>query len=453
MSKEQRFNKVLQKCKEALDSIKIKFHLHFGTALGAHREKSFIKHDNDIDVAIFHKDVNTTSQVRKIQKAMEEHGFVLSSKLGNINDTFEMQFEMNDIGLDIFWIKEGSYRGKKYYIYSSYYGMCDELPKKKCIWGMRPYKTEKVNFLGKEYRVIPKKTLEDLYGKDWTTPKIYDYYEGLAGAFKGLIPDYYKPRPTNNKVAFCFLLYDTHKHSNLWTKFFSGDNYPVKNYSIYTHLKTVSDKTPQWVYDHRIRNIKTGWCEENLVMAWIKLLQEALKNKDNKYFALLSGECIPLYNFVKTYKKITSSKKSRVHIDYNAESYVNSGLLYADQWVTLTREDAKMLVKLKTSEEGKKFRKEMRKMMCEDSYCYCPDEIFPIGWFVKKYGKPSSEIFKKHIRIITSTYTYWDGKKPHPVKFNSKTLKKKKKEMCKSGALFARKFNSKAGREIAMSCK
>ncbi len=102
---------------------------------------------------------------------MEDHGFVLSAKLGNIKDTFEMQFEMNDIGLDIFWIKEGSYRGKKYYIYSSYYGACDDLPKKKCIWGMRPYKTEKINFLGKQYRVIPKKTLVDLYGKDWKIPK------------------------------------------------------------------------------------------------------------------------------------------------------------------------------------------------------------------------------------------------------------------------------------------
>ena len=48
MTKEDRFKKVLEAAKDALDSINLPFHLHSGTALGAHREKTFIKHDHEI---------------------------------------------------------------------------------------------------------------------------------------------------------------------------------------------------------------------------------------------------------------------------------------------------------------------------------------------------------------------------------------------------------------------
>lgn len=451
--KAKKFNKILQAAKNALDSIDVKFHLHFGTALGAHREKSFIEHDDDIDIGIFYRDVNTMERVREIIKAMEEHGFQFVTKLGKLEENFELQFEMNDIGFDIFWINEGKYRGDKYYIFASYYGLCDNLPKKRCIWGVRPYKIQRIKFLGETYNVVPTKTLVDSYGKDWKVPKKFSYEEGLqTGAYRGLLTDYYEPRPTDCKIAFCFLLYDTHKHNSTWLKFFNGDNYPIKNYTIYTHLKEVTDKTPDWIYDNRIKSIKTGWCEENLVMAWIKLLQASLKDKNNKYFTILSGECIPLFNFAETYKKITSSDKSRVNIDYNAESYVDSGLLYADQWVILTRREAELLVKLKTTEEGKRFRKNLRKELCVDGYCYCPDELFPVGWFAKKYGMPSSSNFKKHIKLVPSTYTYWDNKKPHPVKLTSPKMRKMKSKICKSGAIFARKFNAKAGKELAMNC-
>jgi hypothetical protein len=453
-SKAKKFNKILLAAKNALDSIGIKFHLHFGTALGSHREKSFIEHDDDIDIGVFYKDVNKSSQINQIEKAMIENGFRLEAKLGKLEESYEMQFEMDGIGFDIFWIHEGEYRGKKYYIFSSYYGMCDDLPKKKCVWGVRPYKTEKINFLGEIYNVIPQKTLVDSYGDDWMTPKKFGYHEGLeTGAYRGLLTDYYDPRPTNNKIAFCFLLYDRHKHSDIWVKFFNEDKFPEKNFNIYTHLKEVNENTQKWVSDNSIRSIKTGWCEENLVFAWIKLLETALKNPDNKYFTILSGECIPLFNFVDTYKKITSSSKSRINIDFNAEATFNTGLLYADQWVVLNRKHAKILVNLKKTIEGKKYMKEMKSLLCQEDSCYCPDELYPINWFVKKYGNPSSSTFKKEFRCIPSTYTYWDGVKPSPIKFNTPKMLKKRKTICNSGSLFARKFNSKSGRILGMSCE
>ena len=63
---EKQFNDVLKSAKRALDSINIPFHLHAGTSLGAYREKSFIAHDHDIDLALFSHDVNTYYKVKEM---------------------------------------------------------------------------------------------------------------------------------------------------------------------------------------------------------------------------------------------------------------------------------------------------------------------------------------------------------------------------------------------------
>jgi hypothetical protein len=451
--KDLEFNEVLVSAKKALDSIGVPFHLHAGTSLGAHRERAFIPHDHDIDVGVFYKDANTPQKLEKIEKALIKNGFDILGYEGILERGYELQVEKNGIGLDLFWVYEGEYRGKKYYLISSYYGECDKLVFNTCVWGYRPYRVQNIDFLGHKYKVVPKKTLVDMYGKDWKTPKKFGYFEGItSGGYKGFLKDYYNPRPTGNNVAFCFLLYDTVKHNKIWTTFFSQDNYPIQSYNIYTHLKEVTDKTPDWVKRNKIRGIKTGWCEENLVWAWIKLLRAALENKDNQYFTILSGECIPLFNYEETYKNITSSNKSRINIDYDAEVTIDTGLLYADQWILLTRKDAELLVKLKTTEAGKKFAKKLKLEICTGDVCYCPDEVYPINWFVHNYGSPNSAEFKKHFRVMPTTYTFWDGKKPHPIKFQNPKMLEKKKTICQSGAIFGRKFNPKAARCLALKC-
>lgn len=451
--KEKRFNGVLTSMKRALDSINVKFHLHFGTALGAHREKSFIKHDHDIDVAVFYKDVNTQKGVNAIITAMEDEGFKLEKHLGKITRGNELTFVKNDVPLDIFWVYDGEYRGKKYNIVASYFGKCDNLPHKICVWGYRPYNVYKVNFLGETYNVVPRKTLVDMYGKDWGVPKNFSYEEGLEGGYTGFIKDYYKPVKNVDKIAFCFLLYDTVKHRGIWEKFFKQDDNFTKTFSIYSHLKQVTDKTPGWIKSAKIRSIKTGWCEENLVHAWQKLIKAALEDKNNKYFCILSGECIPLFTYHTTYKKITSTKKSRINIDNNAQSYVEAGLRYADQWVILNRRDAKLLLALKYTEKGKKFTRDLRKKMCLNDRCFCYDEIGPISWFESCYHGINSTAFKKEFKVGPTTYTFWSDKgKPHPVKFTYPAMMKMRKKICSSGAIFGRKFNSKAANALAMQC-
>jgi hypothetical protein len=451
-TKLKKFKRVLVSARRALESIGIPFHLHAGTALGAHREKNFIKHDHDIDLAVFYEDVNTQSKVKKLVDAMEKEGFEVLEHLGTLKRGKEIQFSKNDVPLDIFWVYDGEYRGKKYSIISSYFGECDNLKYKRCVWGYREYKPVKIDFLGDEYLSVPIKTIIDMYGEDWETPKKFGYTEGITeGGYKGFIKDYDEPRNENiDKIAFCFLLYDTVNHRKLWEKFFNQDNYSIHSYNIYAHLKQETERTPDWIKENKIRSIKTGWCEESLVHAWIKLLKSALKDKTNKYFAILSGECIPLFTYNQVYKKITSTKKSRINPTKKVESYHETGLYYADQWVILNRKHARLLVNLTTTESGKKFLKELRERVQN----YCPDELFPINWFIKHYGKPSSETFRKEFKIGPSTFTFWDetAGKPHPVKFSTPKMKKFRQKICKSSAIFGRKFNSKAARTLAMTC-
>ena len=226
MKKEERFNLVLQSAKSAIDSIGVKFHLHAGTALGAIRNKTFIPHDHDIDLGIFSKSIDTEAKVKILEKAMRKHGFSVSARLGTIERGKEIQFyhDKLEVPLDIFWLYKGKYKGTQYYIVASYYGACDKMKHKTCIWGYRPYDPIKIEFLGEKYLTIPEKTLVDMYGEDWKTPKKFDYNEGIVeGGYKGLIPDYFNPREDKGKIAFCFLLYDVVKHQKIWERFFNED--------------------------------------------------------------------------------------------------------------------------------------------------------------------------------------------------------------------------------------
>lgn len=248
------------------------------------------------------------------------------------------------------------------------------------------------------------------------------------------------------KVAFCFLLYDSVKHPSYWEDFFDQDD--KDTHTVYSHLKKTTDKTQHWIKRNRVKTVKTDYCAISLVHAWIQMLRKALKNNDNQYFCILSGECIPLFPYKQVYSKITRSKKSRVNLDMLAEVYVETGWYYADQWVILTRREAKLLVKLRDTKEGRQFSKKVT----QDIGDFCPDEVIPVNWFVKHYGKPSSKKYRKHIRNIYSTYTFWDGIHYSPRKFTAPQLRSMRDKICSSKAVFGRKFYATAAKQLAMKC-
>ncbi len=175
---------------------------------------------------------------------------------------------------------------------------------------------------------------------------------------------------------------------------------------------------------------------------------EGLKDKTNKYFLILSGECIPLFTFWETYKKVTASKKSRMNINKDTGLYSETNLYYSDQWVVLNRKCAEILTELVDTRRGQKFEDNIRDRL----ELHCPDETYPINWFVNVLGHPRSKKFKEQIQNKVTTYTYWGENSLHPLRFNYRQVVKMKKDICESGALFARKFNSKAARNFSMTC-
>ena len=245
-----------------------------------------------------------------------------------------------------------------------------------------------------------------------------------------------------NKVVFCFLIYSDIEHNDLWKKFFKDAN-PNK-YSIVSHVKEVSKKTPQWIKSNMIPTIPTNWCDKNLVLAFINMLKKALKDKNNNHFALLSNSCIPLYNFNKTYKIITSEKKSRIHFYKKMKYY------YGSQWVLLNRECVEILINLFNQKEGLELIKDIETSR-KSGYPSCPDELYPINFFIKILGNPENIKFKKLINNKVSTYDLWDKENyslDHPVKFNLQKAKEYKEKIYNSGALFARKFTKNAAEYI-----
>lgn len=185
-NKQERFNDTLHAAKSALDSAGIPFHLHSGTALGAHREKKFIPHDEDIDLGVFAKDYN-----RKLASEMYKHGFEAkySRHFGTLKHGKEYTFwYKNGTPLDIFLIYTGKHESKGIFWYASYLGICNKCPQKTCRWKLRTYRPVNIKFKGTLYKSVPKKTLIDMYGKDWKTPHKFSYDEGVEeGYYKGLI--------------------------------------------------------------------------------------------------------------------------------------------------------------------------------------------------------------------------------------------------------------------------
>ena len=272
----------------------------------------------------------------------------------------------------------------------------------------------------------------------------------------------------NRQIAFCFLLYDTIQHLKIWEDFFDQDHRGTS--TIYSHLKTVTNKTPGWIKNSKVRTVGTNWCGEGLIYAFVQMLKKALKNTNNQYFAIISGSDIPLYTYSETYKKIISTSKSRVMFEkHDGNVFEDRNDIYnGHQWVILNRETARDYIKLvdPRNRRAKLFIQKFRKLYKENGVSVgrkkaiknddttwlggCPDEIYPINWLVELYGSNLS----KHVKNQMTTYTSWDFEKDdeHPEVFNIKTVKRAKKDICGDGHIFARKFTEDAADYIGMNC-
>ncbi len=236
-------------------------------------------------------------------------------------------------------------------------------------------------------------------------------------------------------IAFLFLLTKKFTHQKIWSDFF--ENIDPSLYNIYSHIKfedTSGKLIPKYISKNKIKTIDTKWCGESLVSAFKNMIEEALKNKNNKFFVLLSGECIPLHTFEYVYNKLFNDNRSIINIKNIKDYYYN------DQWMILNLYSAKKFIKIEDKFE------DLRDIYY-DINNHCPDEIYPIYFFVTTL---SDKLFKKHIKNHVATYTKWEKDASHPIKIRVKDLNVK--EICDSNALFARKFYKNSAVKIAMKC-
>jgi galactoside 2-L-fucosyltransferase 1/2 len=275
-------------------------------------------------------------------------------------------------------------------------------------------------------------------------------------------------KSSKGKVAFCFLLYDTIQHLQIWEEFFGQDSSDL--HSVYAHVKETNSKTPAWIKKAKVRTVGTNWCGEGLIYAFNQMLKKALKKTDNQFFALVSGSCIPLHQFDKTYRMCTTDPRAKMFYErYDGNVFEDRNDIYnGHQWVVLNRKVAQDYLRLSNRKDKKAqaFIKRFRAIYKENGVLVgrkkavvakdttwlggCPDEVYPINWLVELYGKT----LKKYVKKQMSTYTSWDFEKDpdHPEVFNIKTVKKAKREICARGHIFARKFTEDAADFIAMNC-
>jgi hypothetical protein len=122
------------------------------------------------------------------------------------------------------------------------------------------------------------------------------------------------------KIAFLFLVLDNPHFPAIWDQYFKGHE---KRYSIYIHSKYPEKTT--WKKDRIIFCLKdTSW--GFITRAYIELLREAYKDKDNVKFVTISESCLPITSFTKFYQHVTKDSfswiKSMKVSKYNLEERI-----------------------------------------------------------------------------------------------------------------------------------
>lgn len=146
----------LLKVKEVLDNHHITFVLMHGTLLGAYRDKSFIPHDNDIDLAIYQKD---DEAFKSIIPELYEKGIKICRYHYGIIYSFIYKGMICDF--DVICKAEFPFCIR-------YFRVLTELAPKKYL-----SKTEPLDFLGKTFMVPanPERIIAYEYGKSWRIPQ------------------------------------------------------------------------------------------------------------------------------------------------------------------------------------------------------------------------------------------------------------------------------------------
>jgi hypothetical protein len=106
------------------------------------------------------------------------------------------------------------------------------------------------------------------------------------------------------KIAFLFLVLDNPNFPKIWNSYFRGHK---DKYNIYIHPKYPEKCT--WHKSNIIKELHpTAW--GFITRAYMALLEEAFKDKDNYKFVTISESCVPIQTFDKFYEETINDPNS-----------------------------------------------------------------------------------------------------------------------------------------------
>jgi hypothetical protein len=151
--------------RDLLEGAGIPMFLHWGTLLGAVRERDFIPHDNDIDVGFFLSDLD---RFLALKTSFEERGFeFITEGIRNREDGYIYKVIRDGVDIDLFPAREVRRFPK---------GRLWQLDERTTVPPRFLDSLETIEFLGETFKVPadPTGLMRNLYGKTWNIP-IADY--------------------------------------------------------------------------------------------------------------------------------------------------------------------------------------------------------------------------------------------------------------------------------------
>ncbi|MEO2048838.1 MAG: beta-1,6-N-acetylglucosaminyltransferase [Pirellulales bacterium] len=273
------------------------------------------------------------------------------------------------------------------------------------------------------------------------------------------------------KTAFLFMVYDEILHEDLWhDHFFTGVS--DSKYSIYIHYKPELELMTKH-YKEKVLPFctETEWAKVSLLIAQNLLLSEALKDKANERFVILSQSCVPVKTFDHVGKVIYQTDKSffnerpkeflrRYRI---IETIFGEHQVYkASAWCILNRKHASLLA----ARDGFFSEQWMRNF----SMVFAPEEVAYLS-LLRREGL-GGELEVVDDLTYATTFTNWgphpeiegwtgyvmpEYKHPRPtdnrVKDYEEISEEEMNDLVGSDSLFARKFKKTcriAGSEISL---
>lgn len=275
------------------------------------------------------------------------------------------------------------------------------------------------------------------------------------------------------KIALCFLITKDIRNFKVWQKWWKGYE---NRFTFYTHYSKNMEQriTNPYIKKNRVKPVPTKWGDISLVYAEQQLYKEAYKNKNNKFFILLSDTCIPVRPFMYTYRRLMKipnrgigpwSRLNKLTINDSSEDFqpfiknkncvkkmkkyklINHYLYTMDQWKILSRKNLRDFFEMLRNKEYIKIFKICIKVIPDS---LAPDELMYINYLHYKYNN-----LRKQIRPRVVTYVDFKGKAIHPITY--KTISNSlKRDLCDVNVMFARKFfrhNRSIINDIPVNCK